>query len=180
MSIITGQVIVWSLTLRGVFTVGVMAVFDGHIGKGALELASKFLLDYFYMHAFIQYIWNNGTVWARTCNWGWNNTFGNIKRRIVEDNSWHWFQIFSGKQNPFTFTTSNWFSSHIDLYVLLYAFRSLFQRGFSQDPRPLWLFLLMERFELLMLVTQRPFFFAQRKFRLVKGTGSLISPFFFC
>ncbi|KAK7840656.1 putative protein phosphatase 2c 51 [Quercus suber] len=32
-------------------TVGVMAVFDGHIGEEASEMASKLLLDYFYMHA---------------------------------------------------------------------------------------------------------------------------------
>ena len=32
-------------------TVGVMAVFDGHGGKEASEMASKLLLDYFYMHA---------------------------------------------------------------------------------------------------------------------------------
>ncbi|XP_075641137.1 putative protein phosphatase 2C 51 isoform X1 [Castanea sativa] len=31
--------------------VGVMAVFDGHGGKEASEMASKLLLDYFYMHA---------------------------------------------------------------------------------------------------------------------------------
>ena len=32
-------------------TVGVMAVFDGHTGEEASEMASKLLLDYFYMHA---------------------------------------------------------------------------------------------------------------------------------
>ena len=32
-------------------TVGVMAVFDGHIGKEASEMASKLLLYYVYMHA---------------------------------------------------------------------------------------------------------------------------------
>lgn len=32
-------------------TVGVMAVFDGHGGKEASEMASKLLLDYLYMHA---------------------------------------------------------------------------------------------------------------------------------
>jgi serine/threonine protein phosphatase PrpC len=32
-------------------TVGVVAVFDGHGGNEASEVASKLLLDYFYMHA---------------------------------------------------------------------------------------------------------------------------------
>ena len=32
-------------------TVGLMAVFDGHTGEEASEMASKLLLDYFYMHA---------------------------------------------------------------------------------------------------------------------------------
>ncbi|XP_062178306.1 probable protein phosphatase 2C 51 isoform X3 [Alnus glutinosa] len=37
-------------------TVGVVAVFDGHGGNEASEVASKLLLDYFYMHAvFISY-----------------------------------------------------------------------------------------------------------------------------
>jgi serine/threonine protein phosphatase PrpC len=32
-------------------TVGVVAVFDGHGGNEASEMASKLLLDYLYMHA---------------------------------------------------------------------------------------------------------------------------------
>ncbi|KAK9997670.1 hypothetical protein SO802_022356 [Lithocarpus litseifolius] len=35
---------------HGEGTVGVMAVFDGHIDEEASEMASKLLLDYFYMH----------------------------------------------------------------------------------------------------------------------------------
>ena len=31
--------------------VGVVAVFDGHIGQEASEMASKLLLDYFYLHS---------------------------------------------------------------------------------------------------------------------------------
>ncbi|KAF5454979.1 hypothetical protein F2P56_024603 [Juglans regia] len=33
------------------FTIGLVAVFDGHGGNEASEMASKLLLDYFYMHA---------------------------------------------------------------------------------------------------------------------------------
>lgn len=33
--------------------VGVVAVFDGHIGKEASEMASKLVLDYFFVHSMI-------------------------------------------------------------------------------------------------------------------------------
>ena len=126
-------------------TVGVMAVFDGHIGEEASEKASKLLLDYFYMHA----LFNTSKLMEQ---------YEGVL--VTEDEITH-LEILKEallrtiRDIDFKFSQASRICSlsvlltgflHRFIYVLLYAFRRLLKRGFSQDPQPLWLFLLMGRF----------------------------------
>ena len=126
-------------------TVGVMAVFDGHIGEEASEMASKLLLDYFYVHALF-----NTSELMEQYEW----------LPVTEDEITH-LEILKEallrtiRDIDFKFSQASRICSllvlltgflHRFIYVLLYAFRRLLKRGFSQDPQPLWLFLLMGRF----------------------------------
>ena len=126
-------------------TIGVMAVFDGHIGEEASEMASKLLLDYFYMHA----LFNTSKLMEQ---------YEGVP--ITEDEITHLEVLKEAllrtiRDSDFKFSQASRIRSllvlltsflHILIYVLLYAFRRLLKRGFSQDPLQLWLFLLTGRF----------------------------------
>ena len=69
---------------------------------------------------------------------------------------------------------------HILIHMFCYMLSGgFFKRGFSQEPQPLWLFLLMGRFESLMLVTQRPFF-CKKKIQSGQGYWFSDISLFFC